>query len=89
MRLAAPDVPDLTVVDLPGIIRTSTAGQDPAVIAQVCILFSRSIIYQFMVVFDMVKGAGVQRFEIVFADIILVWILSMIITPQEGTRVVV
>lgn len=35
VRLSSPDVPDLTVVDLPGIIRTSTAGQDPAVIAQV------------------------------------------------------
>lgn len=35
VRLSSPEVPDLTVVDLPGIIRTSTAGQNPAVIAQV------------------------------------------------------
>ncbi|CAM9766895.1 unnamed protein product, partial [Discosporangium mesarthrocarpum] len=35
VKLSAPDVPDLTVVDLPGIIRTSTAGQDPRVISQV------------------------------------------------------
>lgn len=35
VRLSSPEVPELTVVDLPGIIRTSTAGQDPAVIAQV------------------------------------------------------
>ncbi|CAN0344055.1 unnamed protein product, partial [Hapterophycus canaliculatus] len=35
VRLSSPEVPDLTVVDLPGIIRTSTAGQDPAVIVQV------------------------------------------------------
>lgn len=35
VRLTSPEVPELTVVDLPGIIRTSTAGQDPAVIAQV------------------------------------------------------
>lgn len=35
VRLSSPEVPDLTVVDLPGIIRTSTAGQDPAVIMQV------------------------------------------------------
>ncbi|CAM9580824.1 unnamed protein product, partial [Choristocarpus tenellus] len=35
VRLSSPEVPDLTVVDLPGIIRTSTAGQDPRVISQV------------------------------------------------------
>ncbi len=34
-RLVSPHVPDLTVVDLPGIIRTATAGQDTRVIAQV------------------------------------------------------
>jgi interferon-induced GTP-binding protein Mx1 len=35
VKLTAPGVPDLTVVDLPGIIRTSTAGQDARVIEQV------------------------------------------------------
>lgn len=40
VRLSSPDVPDLTVVDLPGIIRTSTAGQDPTVIAQVCVVYA-------------------------------------------------
>ena len=35
VRVEAPGAPDLTVIDLPGIVRTSTAGQDPAVIGQV------------------------------------------------------
>ncbi|KAG5184845.1 Mx2, Mx-like dynamin-related GTPase [Tribonema minus] len=35
VKVTAPGVPDLTVVDLPGIIRTSTAGQDPRMIQQV------------------------------------------------------
>ena len=35
VRVEAPGSPDLTVIDLPGIVRTATAGQDPAVISQV------------------------------------------------------
>ncbi|CAM9610022.1 unnamed protein product [Chrysoparadoxa australica] len=35
VKLTSPDAPDLTVVDLPGIIRTATAGQDPRAIQQV------------------------------------------------------
>jgi len=35
VRLTSEDAPDLTVVDLPGIVRTSTAGQSQAVIAEV------------------------------------------------------
>ncbi|EGB07178.1 hypothetical protein AURANDRAFT_28354, partial [Aureococcus anophagefferens] len=31
----APSVPDLTIIDLPGIVRTATQGQDPRVIADV------------------------------------------------------
>lgn len=35
VRVEAPGAPDLTLIDLPGIVRTHTAGQDPGVIAQV------------------------------------------------------
>jgi interferon-induced GTP-binding protein Mx1 len=35
IKLEAPDAPDLTIIDLPGIVRTSTAGQTDAVKDQV------------------------------------------------------
>jgi len=35
IHISAPDAPDLTIIDLPGIVRTTTKGQDAAVIAQV------------------------------------------------------
>lgn len=35
VRVTSPDSPDLTLIDLPGIVRTSTAGQDRGVIEQV------------------------------------------------------
>lgn len=35
IRVSSPDSPDLTLIDLPGIVRTSTAGQDAGVIEQV------------------------------------------------------
>lgn len=35
IRISSPESPNLTIVDLPGIVRTSTRGQDPSVIAQV------------------------------------------------------
>jgi interferon-induced GTP-binding protein Mx1 len=34
IRMTSPDAPDLTVVDLPGIVRTATAGQSQAVIQE-------------------------------------------------------
>jgi len=43
IRISSPDSPDLTIVDLPGIVRTSTQGQDFAVIAQVNQLIERYI----------------------------------------------
>ena len=35
IRISSPDSPNLTIVDLPGIVRTATQGQDLSVIAQV------------------------------------------------------
>ncbi len=35
VRVEAPGAPDLTMIDLPGIVRTHTAGQDPSVVGQV------------------------------------------------------
>jgi interferon-induced GTP-binding protein Mx1 len=35
IKVYSPDCPDLTVIDLPGIVRTSTAGQNVSVISQV------------------------------------------------------
>lgn len=35
LKISSPDSPDLTIIDLPGIVRTATSGQDAAVIAQV------------------------------------------------------
>jgi len=35
VEVRAPHVPDLTIIDLPGIVRTATAGQDMSVITQV------------------------------------------------------
>ena len=35
VRVESPGAPDLTLIDLPGIVRTHTAGQDPGVIGQV------------------------------------------------------
>jgi interferon-induced GTP-binding protein Mx len=40
VRVEAPGAPDLTLIDLPGIVRTHTAGQDPGVIAQVNMLIN-------------------------------------------------
>lgn len=66
VRLSSPDVPDLTVVDLPGIIRTSTAGQDPAVIAQVlfrcvCFVFCCVIFYYCSALCAALTVSGVAR----------------------------
>ena len=36
VRLSSPESPDLTVVDLPGIVRTVTTGQTQGVIQEVC-----------------------------------------------------
>jgi interferon-induced GTP-binding protein Mx1 len=41
VRVESPGSPDLTVIDLPGIVRTATAGQDPSVIGQVNALIAR------------------------------------------------
>lgn len=35
IQLQAPNVPDLTVIDLPGIVRTRTEGQSENVVAEV------------------------------------------------------
>jgi interferon-induced GTP-binding protein Mx1 len=35
VKLVSPDAPDLTVIDLPGIVRTATAGQANSVIDEV------------------------------------------------------
>ena len=35
VEMSSPDLPDLTLIDLPGIVRTSTAGQTDAVIRDV------------------------------------------------------
>lgn len=35
IKLSSPDSPDLTVVDLPGIVRTTTAGQNAGIVDQV------------------------------------------------------
>ena len=35
INVTSPDVPDLTLIDLPGIVRTATAGQDSSVIEAV------------------------------------------------------
>ena len=35
VEVRAPHVPDLTIIDLPGIVRTATAGQDMSVVTQV------------------------------------------------------
>ena len=41
IELAAPNVPDLTVIDLPGIVRTQVKGQSSAVMAEVDSLLDR------------------------------------------------
>jgi interferon-induced GTP-binding protein Mx len=40
VRVESPGAPDLTLIDLPGIVRTATAGQDTSVIGQVNTLIS-------------------------------------------------
>jgi interferon-induced GTP-binding protein Mx1 len=35
VEIVAPSVPDLTLIDLPGLVRTNVEGQDPAVIVEV------------------------------------------------------
>ena len=35
IELTSPDSPDLTIIDLPGIIRTATNGQDQAVVREI------------------------------------------------------
>jgi hypothetical protein len=35
VEMSSPDLPDLTLIDLPGIVRTSTAGQSETVIRDV------------------------------------------------------
>lgn len=43
VRISSPSSPDLTLIDLPGIVRTATNGQDPAVIEQVNSLINKYI----------------------------------------------
>ena len=44
VQLEAPDAPDLTIIDLPGIVRTVTEGQDPTVIEQVNQLIQKYLV---------------------------------------------
>jgi interferon-induced GTP-binding protein Mx1 len=44
IRISSPDSPNLTIVDLPGIVRTATKGQDLSVIDQVNSLVEKYII---------------------------------------------
>lgn len=41
IEIEAPDVPDLTIIDLPGLVRTTTAGQSKSIIKQVDSLVQR------------------------------------------------
>lgn len=41
VELTSPDVPDLTVIDLPGIVRTATAGQTNTIVSEVNDLLKR------------------------------------------------
>ena len=41
VEMQAPDVPDLTIIDLPGIVRTAVEGQDVSVIEDVRNLLNR------------------------------------------------
>lgn len=41
IEISSPDCPDLTLIDLPGIVRTAVTGQSQGVITEVCTL-SRS-----------------------------------------------
>lgn len=41
VEIEAPDVPDLTIIDLPGLVRTTTAGQKTSIIKQVDALVQR------------------------------------------------
>jgi len=46
VQLVSPDAPDLTVVDLPGIIRTTTVGQDSDVIDEVNTMIEQFLVEQ-------------------------------------------
>lgn len=41
VEIEAPDVPDLTIIDLPGLVRTTTLGQKTSIIKQVDALVQR------------------------------------------------
>ena len=41
VKLVSPDAPDLTVIDLPGIVRTATMGQASTVIDEVRVASSK------------------------------------------------
>jgi len=43
IEMSSPEAPDLTLIDLPGIVRTATAGQDNSIITQVNNMIERVI----------------------------------------------
>lgn len=43
IKLSAPESPDLTIIDLPGIVRTATSGQNTSVVSEVNSLIDRYI----------------------------------------------
>ena len=55
--ITAPDVPDLTLIDLPGIVRTTTAGQDENVIATVNKLIDKYLAQERTIILAVIPGS--------------------------------
>jgi len=56
IKLTAPNVPDLTIIDLPGIVRTATGGQDANVISKVDALLKRYLVQERTIVMAVVPA---------------------------------
>lgn len=67
ISMSAPDVPDLTVIDLPGIVRTATKGQDPTVIKDVDNLLTKYLQQPRTIILAVVPVAAQAYINMIYA----------------------
>ena len=66
VKIIAPDVPDLTIIDLPGIVRTRTEGQSETVVRDVDALLNRYLTLDRTIVLAVVStGADIATADII------------------------
>jgi GTPase SAR1 family protein len=69
IKIQSPDSPDLTLIDLPGIVRTSTSGQSATVITQVNQLIDKYIAMPRTIILAVIPSNQGKYFVFVFFDV--------------------